>query len=72
VVVEPVGAKLVALEKLEFIFYVLKTLICTQNTHWHHPHFFAYFPTANSYPSIIGDILSTGMGNIGFTWVRSN
>ena len=21
-------------------------------THWHHPHFHAYFPTANSYPGI--------------------
>ena len=25
-------------------------------THWHHPKFFAYFPTANSYPAIVADM----------------
>lgn len=26
-------------------------------THWHSPHFHAYFPTANSYPAIVAVIL---------------
>lgn len=39
-------------------------------THWRHPHFFAYFPSACSYPAIIGDILSSGLASVGFTWVR--
>jgi aromatic-L-amino-acid decarboxylase len=38
-------------------------------THWHSPHFHAYFPTANSYPSICADILSDAIGCIGFSWV---
>ncbi|VDM57213.1 unnamed protein product [Angiostrongylus costaricensis] len=38
------------------------------NTYWHHPHFFAYFPTACSYPAIIADILSGGIAGIGFSW----
>ena len=25
-------------------------------THWHHPQFHAYFPTANSYPAIVADM----------------
>lgn len=26
-------------------------------THWHSPHFHAYFPTANSYPAIVAVIM---------------
>jgi aromatic-L-amino-acid decarboxylase len=40
-------------------------------THWHHPSFMAYFPTANSYPAIVADILSDAIGCIGFTWIAS-
>jgi len=40
-------------------------------THWHHPHFHAYFPAANSYAAMCGDILSGGIGCIGFTWAAS-
>ncbi|XP_055374436.1 aromatic-L-amino-acid decarboxylase [Condylostylus longicornis] len=36
--------------------------------HWNHPKFFAYFPAANSYPSILGDMLSSALGSIGFSW----
>lgn len=38
-------------------------------THWQHPHFHAYFPAGNGYPSILGDMLSSGIGCIGFSWV---
>ncbi|KAK6616924.1 hypothetical protein RUM43_014894 [Polyplax serrata] len=40
-------------------------------THWHSPRFHAYFPTANSYPAIVADILSAGISCIGFTWMSS-
>ncbi|GFR84754.1 aromatic-L-amino-acid decarboxylase [Elysia marginata] len=40
-------------------------------THWHNPHFHAYFPTANSYPAILGDMLSDAIACIGFTWASS-
>ena len=42
-----------------------------QMTHWHSPHFHAYFPTANSYPAICADMLSAALGCIGFTWIAS-
>lgn len=40
-------------------------------THWQHPAFHAYFPAGNSYPSILGDMLSSGLGVIGFSWASS-
>lgn len=40
-------------------------------THWQHPRFHAYFPSGNSYPSILGDMLSDGLGCIGFSWAAS-
>ncbi|CAO1347886.1 unnamed protein product [Diamesa serratosioi] len=36
--------------------------------HWNHPNFFAYFPTGNAYPSILGEMLSAGVGALGFSW----
>ncbi|XP_023245432.1 tyrosine decarboxylase-like [Copidosoma floridanum] len=38
---------------------------------WQHPHFHAYFPTGNSFPSLLGDILCDAMGCIGFSWASS-
>ncbi|XP_046992910.1 aromatic-L-amino-acid decarboxylase-like [Schistocerca americana] len=40
-------------------------------THWQHPRFHAYFPSGNSYPSILGDMLSDAIGCIGFSWASS-
>ncbi|XP_021929055.1 aromatic-L-amino-acid decarboxylase isoform X2 [Zootermopsis nevadensis] len=40
-------------------------------THWHSPRFHAYFPTANSYPAIVADMLSSGIACIGFSWIAS-
>src|SRR3954467_12918035 len=35
-------------------------------THWQSPSFFAYFPTNTTFPSILGDLLSSGLGVNGF------
>ncbi|XP_076086105.1 aromatic-L-amino-acid decarboxylase-like [Mytilus galloprovincialis] len=40
-------------------------------THWQHPHFHAFFPAGNSFPSILGDMLSDAIGCVGFSWVAS-
>lgn len=37
-------------------------------THWQHPRFFAYFPANNSYPSVLGELLSAGLGVQGMLW----
>ncbi|MGO9108000.1 MAG: pyridoxal-dependent decarboxylase [Thermoguttaceae bacterium] len=40
-------------------------------THWQSPNFFAYFPSNNSGPSILGDLLASGLGVQGMLWATS-
>ncbi|CAG9772026.1 unnamed protein product [Ceutorhynchus assimilis] len=40
-------------------------------THWHSPYFHAYFPTAQSYPAIIGELFMAGIGAVGTDWESS-
>lgn len=40
-------------------------------THWQSPHFFAYFPSSASGPSILGDLVSSGLGVQGMLWATS-
>ncbi len=37
-------------------------------THWQHPGFFAYFPANTSGPSVLGDLVSAGLGMQGMLW----
>ncbi len=37
-------------------------------THWQSPSFFAFFPANRSGPSILGDLLSSGLGVQGMLW----
>ncbi len=40
-------------------------------THWNHPRFFAYFPANNSAPSVLGEMLSAGLGVNAMLWQTS-
>ncbi|MGQ8335891.1 pyridoxal-dependent decarboxylase [Sunxiuqinia sp. A32] len=40
-------------------------------THWQSPNFYAYFPSNTSAPSILGEILSSGLGVQGMLWATS-
>ena len=40
-------------------------------THWQHPSFFAYFPGNSTYPSILGELATAGLGVQGMSWVTS-
>ncbi|MCC6909283.1 MAG: hypothetical protein IT430_15195 [Phycisphaerales bacterium] len=40
-------------------------------THWQSPNFFAYFPANASYPAILGELLSAGLGVNGMLWSSS-
>jgi len=40
-------------------------------THWQSPDFFAYFPANTSYPAILGELLSAGLGVQGMLWATS-
>ena len=40
-------------------------------THWQHPNFYAFFPGNSSYSSILGDLLTAGLGVQGMSWISS-
>lgn len=40
-------------------------------THWQHPSFFAYFPVANTFESVLADMLAGSVTNPGFNWACS-
>lgn len=40
-------------------------------THWQSPNFFAYFNANTSFPSILGDLVSSGLGVQGMLWATS-
>src|ERR1700689_146611 len=40
-------------------------------THWQSPNFFAYFPANASEPSVLGDLVSSGLGVQGMLWATS-
>ncbi|XP_011693364.1 PREDICTED: aromatic-L-amino-acid decarboxylase-like isoform X2 [Wasmannia auropunctata] len=58
-------------EKWQEILKDVEQYIMPGITHWNSPHFHAYFPTANSYPAIVAEILSCAIGCIGFNWIAS-
>ncbi|CAD6227631.1 GSCOCG00001311001-RA-CDS [Cotesia congregata] len=58
-------------DKWEEVMNDIERVIMPGVTHWHSPRFHAYFPTAQSYPSIVADMLSGAIACIGFTWIAS-
>ncbi len=58
-------------EPAEAIFADFLHTIVPGITHWQHPSFFGYFPANSSLPSVLGDLLSSGLGVIGLNWQSS-
>ena len=58
-------------EPFEAMLHDFETLILPGITHWQSPNFFAYFPSNNSAPSVLGDLLSSGLGVQGMLWATS-
>ncbi|KAG8699549.1 hypothetical protein FRC08_005222 [Ceratobasidium sp. 394] len=58
-------------EKFEDIAHDFQQLIMPGITHWQHPAFYAYFPTANTFESVLADLLSSSVSNPGFNWACS-
>ncbi|KAL3873117.1 hypothetical protein ACJMK2_036273 [Sinanodonta woodiana] len=50
------------------LFKDIERVIMPGITHWQNPHFHAYYTTASSFPATLADILSNGIGCLGFTW----
>src|SRR5574341_1720978 len=58
-------------EAFEHILDEVEKLILPGVTHWQSPNFFAYFPSNTSGPSILGELLSAGLGVQGMLWATS-
>ncbi len=58
-------------ESMEQIMHDVNSIIMPGITHWQSPSFFAYFPSNSSGPSILGDLLSSGLGVQGMLWATS-
>ena len=76
--VEPgsVRARLPALppeapEPFDAVFRDLDELLLPGLSHWQHPSFHGYFPSNACLASVLGDILSTGLGVLGLSWQSS-
>jgi len=58
-------------EPFEAMMRDMENVILPGITHWQSPNFFGYFPCNNSFPSILGDLLSSGLGVQGMLWATS-
>lgn len=58
-------------ESFATIIKDLDEIIVPGLTHWQSPNFFAFFPTGISAPSILGELISAGMGIQGMLWATS-
>ncbi len=55
-------------ESMDDILADLDRVVLPGMTHWQHPGFYAYFPANTSGPSVLGDLISSGLGVQGMLW----
>src|SRR5437867_4901935 len=58
-------------EPFDAVMRDLDAILLPGLTHWQHPRFFGYFPANAPLPSVLGDLLSTGLGVLGLNWQAS-
>ncbi len=58
-------------EDMQKVIADLETIILPGITHWQSPNFFAFFPANTSLPSILGELISAGLGVQGMLWATS-
>jgi len=58
-------------EPFDAVLRDLDEIILPGLTNWQSPSFFAYFPSGGSAPSILGELLSAGLGVQGMLWSTS-
>ena len=58
-------------ESFDAILGDIEKLIVPGITHWQSPNFFAFFNSNTSGPSILGELLSSGLGVQGMLWATS-
>jgi len=58
-------------EGMDDIFSDFQNIIMPGISHWQHPGWFAYFPANNSPASVLGEMLTAGLGVQGMIWDTS-
>ncbi len=58
-------------ESLDRMMDDIDKIIMPGITHWQSPNFYAFFPSNTSFPSILGDLISSGLGVQGMIWATS-
>ena len=58
-------------EPFESMLRDVEEILLPGITHWQSPDFFAFFPANTSYPAILGELLSSGLGVQGMLWATS-
>jgi aromatic-L-amino-acid decarboxylase len=58
-------------EPFESMLSDVEEILLPGITHWQSPDFFAFFPANTSYPAILGELLSAGLGVQGMLWATS-
>jgi aromatic-L-amino-acid decarboxylase len=58
-------------EPFDVILRDVDAILMPGVTHWQSPNFFGYFPCNNSGPSILGEMISAGLGVQGMLWATS-
>jgi aromatic-L-amino-acid decarboxylase len=58
-------------ERFEEMLNDIERVVLPGITHWQSPNFFAFFPANSSGPSVLGELLSAGLGVQGMLWATS-
>lgn len=58
-------------QPLETLLGALDDVVAPATLHWQHPAFFGYFPANAALASLLGDLLSGGLGSQGMLWSTS-
>ncbi|MUH57101.1 MAG: aspartate aminotransferase family protein, partial [Actinobacteria bacterium] len=58
-------------ESFDEVLRDVNNIVLPGLTHWQHPNFYAFFPGNSSYPSILADLLTAGLGVQGMSWLSS-
>lgn len=58
-------------ESMDAVLADLDRVILPGLSHWQHPSFFGYFPSNGEPSSVLGDLVSTGLGVLGLSWQSS-
>ncbi|MHB1871691.1 MAG: pyridoxal phosphate-dependent decarboxylase family protein [Steroidobacteraceae bacterium] len=58
-------------EPMDEVLGDLARVVLPACTQWQDPRFFAYFPSNSALAAVLGDLASTGLGQIGLNWQAS-